>query len=212
MHEKPLMVPVTSAISLEARYAAGIRPRAALLCHPHPLYGGDMDNTVVMALQGVFQALGWGTLRFNFRGVGNSTGEYGDGTGEREDLLAVAQALRDMQKELSLVCLAGYSYGAWVALGAVGQGLPANATVLVSPPLDFLNFDGLTPPSVPCLITLGDRDDFCAVDSLRGWLHGLHYQPGSVQVEVVAGADHFYCGQEILLQSKVRDFLRKHAP
>lgn len=212
MNEKPLMVPVGPDISLEARYAPGIRSRAAILCHPHPLYGGSMDNHVVMALQGVLQALGWGTLRFNFRGVGHSSGEYGAGRGEREDLLAVAKALQGLQQDLSRVCLAGYSYGAWVALGAVGQGLRANTLILVSPPLDFLKFEGLVLPSVPCLITLGDRDEFCAVKSLEAWLQGLHDRPDSVQVEVLPGADHFYGGQEVPLQSKIRDFLREQVP
>jgi uncharacterized protein len=212
MTEKTLMIQVNPEITLEARYTPGIRARAAIICHPHPLYGGSMDNQVVLALQAVFQGLGWGTLRFNFRGVGQSTGAYGDGLGEREDLLAASRALQAEEEEPRAVGLAGYSYGAWVALGAIRQGLKHDALILVSPPVDFLKFDALTLPPVPCLITLGDRDQYCALSSLKTWLNIPEQQKAPTQVEILPGADHFYGGHEIALQCRVRDFLRAQLP
>jgi uncharacterized protein len=212
MMEKILGIPVNPEVTLEARYTPGIRARAAIICHPHPLYGGSMDNNVVMALQGVFQGLGWGTLRFNFRGVGQSTGAYADGIGEQQDLLAASRTLQAEQEELSAVCLAAYSYGAWVALGAIRQGLQPDALILVSPPVDFLQFDGLTVPPLPCLITLGDKDDYCALSSLKTWLSSPDQQGEPAPVEIIPGADHFYRGSEIALQTRVRDFLRERLP
>jgi alpha/beta superfamily hydrolase len=212
MMEKILMIPVNPEVTLEARYTPGIRTRSAIICHPHPMYGGSMDNNVVITLQGVFQGLGWGTLRFNFRGVGQSTGTYADGIGEQEDLLAASRTLRAEQEELSAMCLAGYSYGAWVALGAIRQGLQQDALILVSPPVDFLQFDGLTLPPPPRLVTLGDKDAYCAVSSLRTWLKIAEQQKEPAQVEIIPGADHFYRGYEIVLQTRVRDFLRERLP
>lgn len=197
-------------VFLEALHEPGKRGAGAVLCHPHPLYGGDMGNNVVSALQAVLSGLGWGTLRFNFRGVGRSGGTYGEGTGEAVDVAAAAAYLAE--RGTQAVHLAGYSFGAWVVLKAIREGLRSESAMLVSPPLDLLDFSGLAPPPVPCLIVVGDRDDFCAASSLKRWLASRPASAGSPVVEILAGCDHFHRGKENLLREKVAGFVRTHLP
>ena len=207
MSEQSIAIPIDAKITLEARFVPGTLPKAAVICHPHPLYGGRMDNNVVLAVQAVFQQHGWSTLRFNFRGVGQSTGEYAEGAGEREDLKAVCRFLRDQPGPLEGLCVVGYSFGAWVALGAIQEGLAVDRLVLVSPPLDFMAFHDLRLPPVQCLITLGERDDFCRVDSLQTWLKEQSETAPNARVSTFPGVDHFYWGKEGLLQAEIEAFL-----
>jgi uncharacterized protein len=207
MPEVPLRIPCGN-LFLEALFDQSSRDAAAVICHPHPLYGGSMDNNVVSALQKTLRSWGWGTLRFNFRGVGGSLGEHLGAQGDTEDLLAVFHYVQ--QQGINDIHLAGYSYGAWIGLMAIKQGLQPKTSILVSPPLDFLDFKNLRTPSCPCLITLGDQDDFCAVDSLMKW---ASVQPGSKQrtfTEILPRCNHFYWGHEKLLSEKVIGFLGKN--
>jgi alpha/beta superfamily hydrolase len=191
----------SGGLFLEALFDEGSGIDAAIICHPHPLYGGSMDNNVVSVLQRTLRNWGWGTLRFNFRGVGGSTGQHQGAQGDVEDLLAISQYLR--QQGIKDIHLAGYSYGVWIGLRAMKQGLRPNSAILVSPPLDFLDFKDLEPPSCPCLITVGDRDDFCAVDSLMKWASAQPDLERKTLTEILPRCDHFYWGHEKLLSEKV---------
>jgi uncharacterized protein len=205
MSEAPLVIPCGN-LFLEALFDPGNGIDAAVICHPHPLYGGSMDNNVVSALQRTLQNGGWGTLRFNFRGVGGSSGHHKGAQGDAEDLMSVFHFVQQQGKKN--LHLAAYSYGAWIGLKAIELGLQPCTAIFVSPPVDFLDFKGLQPPTCPCLVTLGDQDDFCAVDSLGKWVSP---QPGvekRLQIEVLPRCDHFYWGHEQLLSEKVTGFLR----
>jgi alpha/beta superfamily hydrolase len=206
MSEEPVMIPC-GMLLLEALFCPGSRADAAVICHPHPLYGGSMDNNVVSTLQKTLQNWGWGTLRFNFRGVGGSTGHHKGAQGDAEDLLTVFRYVRQQGK--TNLHLAGYSYGAWIGLKAMKQGLQPNSATLVSPPLDFLDFSALQPPSCPCLITLGDQDDFCTVASLKKWVAPQSGVEDGALIEILPHCDHFYWGQERLLSEKITGFLRR---
>lgn len=215
MAEQSLMIPVDEQVKVEARLIRGTLPKSAVICHPHPLYGGNMDNNVVLAAQAIFQRLGWNVVRFNFRGVGHSSGQHANGMGERADLEAVCRFLRSQPGEpdgppdkAGILCLVGYSFGAWVAMGAVNDGLTTDSLILVSPPLDFMRFDGLPLPPIPCLITLGECDDFCRVASLRHWLECAPQTGIQRQVSTFSGVDHFYSGREGLLQEEIKGFLQ----
>lgn len=206
MPEIPVRIPV-GTFELEGRMEGEDRERVVVLCHPHPLYGGSMDNNVVSVLRGAFYQVGFGTLRFNFRGVGGSGGTYGEGDGEVEDLLGVVGYLE--KTGMKSLHLAGYSFGAWIALRAVNRGLDAASMVLVSPPLDFLDFVNLALPEKPCLLTLGSRDSFCAEMSLREWLATQGNASALTQVQILQNCDHFYWGHEKTLLSLVTAFIKE---
>lgn len=206
MSETSLMIQLPD-VKLEALYAKGNGKAAALLCHPHPLYGGSMDNNVVWALQETYEKSGFGTLRFNFRGVGRSEGVYGRGQSEARDVLGMASYLREQGFEV--LHGAAYSFGVWVLLIAVGLGLKVESLVLASPPVDFLPFDELQLPAEPSLVTLGSSDQFCAVDSLQSWLDGAS-APELVHVEILPVCDHFYWEREETLSEFVASFLNDH--
>lgn len=207
MTEIPVQIPV-QGFSLEGLCEEKGGSEGALICHPHPLYGGSMDNNVVVAVRNAFRSWGVETLRFNFRGVGGSGGEYGDGEGEVDDVLAASSYLAAKGK--TVLHLAGYSFGAWVALKALKRGLKAASLTLVSPPVDFLSFDGLRLPSIPCLVTVGDRDDFCSALSLKNWI-ALHPELNlMLEIEVFPHCDHFYGGLESSLSSRIVGFLQNH--
>ncbi len=212
MSEESLRIAVDDEIILEARLVAGTLPKIAVICHPHPLYGGNMDNNVVLAIREVFRDEGWGAVRFNFRGVGQSSGEYADGIGEQADLQAVCRFLWEQPTKPEVLCVVGYSFGAWVALSAVDAGLALDRLILISPPMDFMAFDQLGMPSALGLITLGERDDFCRVASLQAWLKKHGKAATQTRVATFPGVDHFYWGKEGLLQETIRRFLRGAEP
>lgn len=162
---------------------------AAVITHPHPLYGGNMNNNVVMAITRVYQKLGYTTLRFNFRGVGSSQGSYGDGIGEQEDVRAAIAYLN--VSSLTQINLAGYSFGAWVNghLNCAETGIAE--MVMVSPPVAFIEFEALNNIDCLKLIVTGSCDDIAPVEKIKesypSWNPEAHF-------EVINGADHFYGG------------------
>jgi len=206
MAEKRRMIP-SDGLLLDARWEEGTTSDAVLLCHPHPLYGGSMDNNVVEAMQTSFAGLGWGTLRFNFRGVGRSEGSHTRGEGEIRDVLGMASHLR--REASRVVHLAGYSYGAWVGLVAADQGLEPASLVLISPPVGLMDFGSLSLPPCPVLVTAGDEDEFCPPDSLRSWLDGAGGSREGVELDIFHGCDHFYWGIERRLADRIREFLQR---
>lgn len=174
-------------LRLEGRLYRASGPDAVVITHPHPLYGGEMDNPVVTTLAGVYQRLGYSTLRFNFRGVGASGGDYGDGIGEQNDARAAAAYLGGLGK--TVTDLAGYSFGAWVNLGLDPALATVRRQVLVAPPVLFLDFVPVATPPAELAVIVGDRDTMAPLATLRALLP--HWHP-SVRLRIVAGADHFF--------------------
>lgn len=206
MPEKPVIIP-SGRILLEGLYEEGNGGEMVIICHPHPLYGGNMDNNVVSAIRKAVNNWGWGTLRFNFRGVEGSGGVHGNGEGEVEDLLAAAEFVsREGKKSIHL---AGYSYGAWIVLKALHRGLQAQSLLLASPPLDFMEFGNALITQAPCLIVLGNEDEFCAVTSLENWLSSQPLDERDLDFVVIQGCDHFYWGREDALANGIKEFLQK---
>jgi alpha/beta superfamily hydrolase len=179
------------ALTLEGRLWPGRAGPGVIITHPHPLFGGSLDNNVVWTAALAFQARGWATLRFNFRGVGASTGTYARGEGEVAD---VAGAWEFLQARIPGPChLVGYSFGAYVAARALLGGLAAPGAWLIAPPVAFMDLTFL--PAVPRLelIVVGDRDELCPLTVLRDL---LKESPAPVEIAVIAGADHFFRGRE----------------
>jgi len=182
-------------------------PRAGLvICHPHPLYGGDMDNPVVIRVAEVAQALGVTTLRLNFRGVGASSGVHGEGEAEREDIRTALAFLTSRLPAGVRPGLAGYSFGAWVSARIVAEGDPVSALALVAPPLNMRALDFLGAVPDPTLLVAGTRDQYCAVDDLER----LGQRLGS-EVAIIEGAEHFFFGKLFPLGQAVEGWLRKWA-
>jgi alpha/beta superfamily hydrolase len=160
--------------------------RGVVITHPHPLYGGDMDNPVVIAMRRAYLRRGFSTLRFNFRGVGESEGRYDNGAGERRDVGAALAFLAG--RGMTAVDLAGYSFGAWVNAGTGGD---FQRMLMVSPPVAFISFD--PPASIPPLhlVVTGDRDEIAPAHRVATYRD--QWNPAAA-FEVLAGADHFYTG------------------
>ena len=175
--------------------AAGTALRGvAVLCHPHPLHGGTLDNKVVQTMARAFVQLGYRAVRFNFRGVGASEGSWDEGRGETEDALAVIAAQRD--PTLPLV-LGGFSFGGFVAsqaaLRLAAAGAPAERLALVAPAAS--RFD-LAPVPAGTLVIHGESDDVVPLAAVLDWA-----RPQALPITVVPGAGHFFHGQLPLLRS-----------
>ena len=161
-----------------------------VVCHPHPLYGGTLDNKVVHTLARAFEERGAPTIRFNFRGVGESAGSYDEGRGETEDALAVIAFGRARWPQAAL-WLGGFSFGGAVAVLAAASARPARV-VLVAPGVTKIDVTQAPPPACPWLIVQGDQDEVVPADFVLGWARGLEPAP---QVELMHGAGHFFQGR-----------------
>jgi alpha/beta superfamily hydrolase len=176
-----------------------------VVCHPHPQYGGDMENNVVMALVEALVSRGIAALRFNFRGVGRSTGAFDGGRGEARDTdaaLALLAAHDDIDSKR--VGLAGYSFGAMMATAAVDERVRALA--LVSPPAQRIDAERLNAITAPLLMVAGDRDPICPEDALRA----AAALGERVELHVVRGADHGWWGHERELGEVTGAFFAQH--
>jgi alpha/beta superfamily hydrolase len=178
-------------------------PTYAVICHPHPLFGGTMDNKVVVTLARALHATGMPTLRFNFRGVGSSSGAFDEGMGETADTAAVASygALRWPGKHL---VLAGFSFGAFVAL-RLALERDTSRLITVAPPVDRFDFTDLTAPGCPWLIVQGDADDLVDPRRVLAWAKALDPPPKLV---VMPGVGHFFHGHLPELRDAVIDTIR----
>lgn len=207
LEEESWMVELGPRRCLESRLARAEGNELVVICHPHPLFGGSMDNPVVLLVRDVAWQLGMSTLRFNYRGVGRSDGGFGGGDGEADDLRALLAALAERDDAPQAVHLAGYSFGAWVTLKVCSTGWVPRSLLLVSPPLDFMSFRDLSVPAAPCLITAGEADDLCSQASLNSWLRTLEQAGADVRLERLPDCDHFYAKGLDALRDAVLGFL-----
>ncbi len=189
------------------RLPDGTGPFAALvMCHPHPHYGGSMHNNVVFAVQKGAAAAGWAVLRFNFRGVGKSGGQYDRGEGEQDDARA-ALAWLAMQPEIdaSRLVLGGYSFGATVATN-VAASVGVTGVVLVAPPIenDPAGLGPLMQAALPVLLLCGDHDPYCATEALRAGAAAIGER---AELHILPRVDHFWGGDEPEIVSRVAAFL-----
>jgi hypothetical protein len=181
-----------------------VSPRqVALVCHPHPLYGGTMHNKVVFRAAKAALLLGLPTLRFNFRGAGKSVGTFTGGDGEREDVRAAFDYLAAHFPGLP-VCLMGFSFGSWVGLAVGATDARVSTLVGLGVPVGSLNFDFLRDIRKPKLILQGTRDEFGPVAQVSEFYRSLA-EPK--QIHWVQGADHFFAGKLDEVQEALRQFL-----
>ena len=187
--------------------APGVAPRGVVvIAHPHPLFGGTMDNKVVQTLARAFVQCGWQAVRFNFRGVGATEGVYDEGRGELQDLLAVVQQVAPQ----GTLALAGFSFGAFVTSHAVQTLWPQRAIekiVLVGTAASRFAVADIPPEAHAHTLTLhGEQDDTVPLAAVMDWA-----RPQTLPVTVIPGGGHFFHGQLPLLKSLVVRHLRAPA-
>ena len=198
-----------SEVTLDGRVAVPPEATAGVVvCHPHPQYGGSMENDLVVALVTALRRAGLATLRFDFRGVGASGGTHDNGRGEVDDALAATATLR-ARLDVPRVSLVGYSFGSVMALRA-GCDDPEGTTgiVAIGPPVRMLGLDFLAGCRVPLAFVTGDRDQFCPLATLEAGRE--RFAPAST-LTLIPGADHFFGGHLDALAARVVDLVRANA-
>lgn len=186
---------ICAAPDAAKRHAWGI------ICHPHPLYGGTMHNKVVTTLVKTFQALGLNTVRFNFRGVGQSEGVFDNGVGELDDLYAVIEWVQ--RERIADIWLAGFSFGAYIAAKAASE-IPVRKLVTIAPPVDNFPMRQLPPILSDWVLVQGMQDEVVPAESVIQWAESRDPQPTIVKFDT---ATHFFHGQLTELRIRLEEVL-----
>ena len=198
-------IPSNEGVILQGQFIDVSTKTGVVLCHPHPLYGGSMENNVLFAAEESLVSLGMSCLRFNFRGVGKSTGRFGKGIEEAYDVISACTFVRETNPEMQVHVVA-YSFGVFAFLHATSRGLHVDSSVLVSPPLSAMDFTDLLVPQTRTAVIVGDRDEYCHQNQLDEWLNN---QPGGLlrtQKFILEDTDHFYSGSESEIKNSLVAF------
>ena len=163
-----------------------------VICHPHPLYGGSMSNNVVEAIESGFAARAFSTLKFNFRGVGGSAGEYDEGEGEVGDVVAAVDFLKQHIDGDAGIILAGYSFGAWIAARATARMRDVGTLFIVAYPFAFYGSDELKQFGKRTYLIGGQYDDISPVESLLKVYKEIPMLEKNLKI---IPTDHFYGGK-----------------
>lgn len=175
-----------------------------VVCHPHPLYGGDMENNVVVAVCQALSASGLGAFRFNTRGTGKSEGSFGGGRAEEEDVRAALTFVASQAEvEQERLGIAAYSFGAIPSFAAMPFAEQVGAIAAISPPLSLSPLEGLKGYRRPKLLISGGGDDFTPLSAFDAYFEAL---PEPKERQVIQGADHFWWGYEDEVGKKVSSF------
>lgn len=184
----------------------------AVLCHPHPLYGGSMSSAIIPALQRAIGARGWASLRFNFRGVGRSEGVFARGIGEVKDVAAALDLVADRVPDRPLA-VAGWSFGSLVGLAAATADERVEALAAIAPPVTVRHNTAL-PPLPPAerlqawsarvLIVCGSEDEFCRPSDVAAWADELR---AGIEPRIYPGEDHFFSVDKHAMAEDVAMFL-----
>jgi len=180
---------------LEGRYQPGKTENApiALILHSDPQFGGNMNNKVCYYLYHSFVRRGFSVLRFNFRGVGRSQGEFDSGVGELSDAASALDWLQTYNKDASSCWVAGFSFGAWIGMQLLMRRPEIQGFLSISPPANLYDFSFLAPCPSSGLITQGTADTVVSEGSVQKLVEKLQSQKGiSIEYSKIDGADHFY--------------------
>jgi uncharacterized protein len=162
-----------------------------VICHPHPLYGGTMNNKVVTTLARTFKKMQMRTVRFNFRGVGKSAGKYAEGVGELDDLLAVLQWVQQVRPQDD-IWLAGFSFGSYIAACGAHQWPDIKQLICVAPAVEHFSFKELYPFPCPWLVVQGEADEIVPPHLVFDWLASLSAPPTLIRMP---DTSHFFHGK-----------------
>jgi len=195
---------------LEGRYQQGKEPNApiAIVLHPHPQFGGTMNNQIVYNLFYMFAQRGFSVLRFNSRGVGRSQGMFDHGIGELSDAAAALDWLQSLNRESRGCWIGGFSFGAWIGMQLLMRRPEVEGFISVSPPENLYDFSFLAPCPSSGLIIHGDKDRVAPPQSVQKLVDKLKTQKGiTIEQQIVGGANHFYEGKIDELTERCADYL-----
>lgn len=196
---------------LEGRYKHSKIPGApvALILHPNPQKGGTMNNRIAYTMYQAFVDRGFSTLRFNFRGVGRSQGEFGHGEGELSDAASALDWLQSVNPSASAVWVGGFSFGAWISMQLLMRRPEIDGYVSVAPPANLYDFNFLAPCPSEGLIIQGDKDLVVNIESVEKLVEKLREQrgPQGVDYRTVKGAGHFFNEHIDLLTKHIHSHL-----
>jgi len=188
-------------IKLEGLINQTFTDKGVVITHPHPQYGGDMHNHVVKLITDVFQDKNYTTLRFNFRGVGNSQGNFDNGNSEQQDVISAIDYLSNMG--IKQIDLAGYSFGAWINAFVAGNNKAVKHTLMVSPPVGFVDFSSISSIKSLKLVVTGTNDDFAPVKTTNRMVSLWNKK---ARIEIIDGADHFYSSHITELKNVLKGY------
>ena len=180
----------------------------ALVLHPHPMQGGTMNNKVSYVMYQTFVKLGFNVMRFNFRGVGKSEGAFDDGNGELSDAATMLDWLQTENSHAKGFWVAGFSFGAWIAMQLLMWRPELDGFIVASPPANMYDFNFLAPCPVSGLLIQGDIDDVVPLGTVETLAKKLRQQKGiKINLDVIKGADHFFTGKLPLLSQGMESYL-----
>jgi len=205
--EHDLLIPgkagiVEAKLNIPEANETSLIPKAlAICCHPHPLFGGAMNNKVVHTITKTFTRMGMVSLRFNFRGVGKSEGKHDKGIGESEDLLELCRLINKSWPEQEL-WLAGFSFGSWVSVSCAREA-GAEQLLSIAPPVQYFNFNIEQLPDCPWLVLMGEDDDIVEPESVFKWVDS---QPNPPELIKFPETGHFFHGEI----ARMSNILKQH--
>ena len=197
---------------LEGRYHPSNRPQArlALLLHPHPQHGGTMNNKIIYKLYQTFTKRGFSTLRFNFRGVGRSQGQFDNGQGELSDAASALDWMQTQNPNTRSCWIAGFSFGAWVAMQLMMRRPEIDGFISIAPPASQHDFSFLAPCPASGMIIHGDKDEVVPQSSVDKLAQKLQKQKNiKIDYRIVEGSDHFFIHHLDPLNEQVEGYLDK---
>lgn len=200
---------------LEGRYHQSKKPNApiAIVLHPHPLHGGNMNNRVVFIMFNNFVERGFSVLRFNFRGVGRSQGAFDNGVGELSDAAYAFDWMQQFNSNSPFCWIGGYSFGALISMQLMMRRPEIEGFVSISPPAGTEDFSFLAPCPSSGLIIHGDKDTHVPLDAVKKLAQKLDGQKNiSINLSIVKGADHFYKDNMDNLSKEVASYLDNSLP
>ncbi|TQV72860.1 alpha/beta hydrolase [Aliikangiella marina] len=174
-------------------------------CHPHSQHGGSMTNKVIHTVSRGIASLGIPSIRFNFRSVGNSEGEFDHGIGEQADLKAVVAWMENRYDDCKLL-LSGFSFGSYVSALAA-DSLSPTLLISVAPPIKRFDFEGFQRPHMDWSVIMGDQDELVEFDAVTDWIGGFDEPPEFINM---AGAGHFFHGRLVELREHIERIVTTH--
>ncbi len=199
---------------IEGRYHHSEEHNApvALVLHPHPKHGGTMNNKVAYSLFKCFKEAGFSVLRFNFRGVGRSQGEFDNGEGELADAATALDWLQQQNPQASSFCVGGFSFGAWLTMQMLMRRPELEGFVAVSPPANMYDFSFLAPCPRSGMIIQGDQDSIVTEESVAKLAGRLNNQKNiEIDYRMIPGADHFFRDQIDELVENASEYINEYA-